>query len=202
MTGIAMKLLLTTLLTFAALSLAAGPLNPAECSTLFASLDKSAQVVLAALDGVSDAQWKFKPAPDRWSIAECAEHIVTADPAMFNFASQQLLKMAPPADAKHRTDEEALAPTLDRDKKVKTAEFLEPKGRLSDRAASIEAFRKSRDRIVEYVKATQDDLRAHGFPSPNGYVDGYQFLLTIAAHGERHAAQIAEVKADPAYPKK
>jgi hypothetical protein len=53
---------------------------------------------------------------------------------------------------------------------------------------------------VEYVKSTQDDLRAHGFQGPTGYVDGYQFLLSVAAHCERHAAQIAEVKASAGYP--
>jgi hypothetical protein len=50
-------------------------------------------------------------------------------------------------------------------------------------------------KVVEYVKTLQDDLRAHGIQSPNGYVDGYQFLLSLSAHGERHAQQIAEVKA-------
>jgi hypothetical protein len=51
------------------------------------------------------------------------------------------------------------------------------------------------------VKSTQDDLRAHGFQSPGGYRDGYQMLLTLAGHAERHSQQIAEVKADPKYPK-
>jgi hypothetical protein len=32
-------------------------------------------------------------------------------------------------------------------------------------------------------------------------LDGYQFILLIAAHSERHTKQILEVKADPNYPK-
>jgi hypothetical protein len=32
-------------------------------------------------------------------------------------------------------------------------------------------------------------------------LDGYQWLLMISLHSERHAAQIAEVKAHAAYPK-
>jgi len=31
--------------------------------------------VLDATKGLSDAQWNFKPAADRWSVAECMEHI-------------------------------------------------------------------------------------------------------------------------------
>jgi hypothetical protein len=32
-------------------------------------------------------------------------------------------------------------------------------------------------------------------------MDGYEFVLFIAAHSERHTKQILEVKADPNYPK-
>jgi hypothetical protein len=189
-------------LVLAALPLAAGPMTSDERNMLLMELDKSSHKVLASLEGVSEAQWKYKPGADRWSVAECAEHIVTADQAMFAFGTQQLLKMAPPADAVKRRDEAIVATTTDRGTKVKTAEFLEPKGRYADKAAVIEAFQKTRDKIVEYVRTTQDDLRAHGFQGPTGYVDAYQFLLTLAAHGERHALQIAEVKADAGYPKK
>lgn len=184
------------------LPLSAGPLTAEERSQLLWQLEKSSKIVLASLENVSAEQWVYKPAPERWSIAECAEHIVTADQMMFTFGSQQLLKMAPPADAKTRPDSAVLSSAVDRNLKVKTAEFLEPKGRYADKAAMTEAFQKGRAKIVEFVKTTQDDLRAHGFQSPGGYVDGYQFLLTLSAHGERHAQQIAEVKADAGYPKK
>lgn len=181
--------------------LAAGPLTSEERNLLLAQLEKSSKTFLSALEGVSAAQWSFKPGPDRWSVGECAEHVVTADQMMFAFATGQLLKMPAPADAKHRGDQEVLTAAVDRRTKVTTMEFLEPKGRYADKAAVIEAFRKAREPIVEYVRSTQEDLRAHGFQSPNGYVDGYQFLLSLSAHEERHSAQIAEVKADPKYPK-
>ena len=39
-------------------------------------------------------------------------------------------------------------------------------------------------------------------PHPEmGVMDGYQWLLLIAAHCERHTAQILEIKAMPGYPK-
>jgi hypothetical protein len=189
-------------LVFAAMPLAAGPLTAEERSQLLAQLESSSRIVMTALDNVSEAQWKFKPAPDRWSVAECAEHIAISDQMMFAFASQQLLKMTPPADAKKRPDGDILKAGSDRSTKVKTAAFLEPKGSYADKAAVIESMRKTRAQIVEYVKTTQDDLRAHGFQSPTGYVDAYQFLLSLSAHEERHSQQIAEVKADPGYPKK
>ncbi len=182
-----MKTLAVALALFA-LPLAAGPLTTEERTQLLTQLEKSSKIFLASLDGVSEAQWKFKAGADRWSIAECAEHIVTADTAMFAYETQQIVRMAPPADVVKRRDTAIMEMGADRGTKVKTAEFLEPKGSYATRAEVIEAFQKGRAKIVEYVKTTQDDLRGHGLQSPAGYVDAYQFLLSLAAHGERHAA--------------
>jgi hypothetical protein len=45
-------------------------------------------------------------------------------------------------------------------------------------------------------------LRDHAADTPMGTKwDGYEFILLIAAHSERHTNQIKEVKADPSYPK-
>ena len=122
---------------------------------------------------------------------------------MFTFASQQIMKMPAPDQPPERvSDDSVLASAADRGKKVKTAPFLEPAGRFASRAAVIEAFQKSRAAVVEYVKTTQDELRAHGLQTQTGYRDAYQFLMSLSAHAERHSQQIAEVKADAGYPKK
>jgi hypothetical protein len=42
-------------------------------------LDESHKEFVASISGLSDAQWKWKPAPERWSIGETAEHIVLAE---------------------------------------------------------------------------------------------------------------------------
>src|SRR5262245_45189718 len=195
-----MKAFFSTLL-LAVLPLAGATLTQSERETVLTLLTKSSKIVLNSLEGVSDTQWNYKPSGDRWSVQECAEHIAITDEMMFLFASQQLMKIPPPAGAKHQEDAEILRAAVDREHKVKTQPFLEPKGKYPTKAAVIEAFEKTRARIAEYVKTTQDDLRGHGFQGPNGYVDGYQFLLTLAGHAERHSQQIAEVKGTAGYPK-
>jgi hypothetical protein len=46
------------------------------------------------------------------------------------------------------------------------------------------------------------DLRAHVVAHPAlGPLDGYQWILTVAAHTERHTKQILEVKADTRFPR-
>src|SRR5438132_237686 len=42
-------------------------------------LESTRQGVQDATAGLSPAQWNFKPAPDRWSVAEVTEHIAAAE---------------------------------------------------------------------------------------------------------------------------
>jgi hypothetical protein len=46
-------------------------------------LEESRREFLAAIDGVTVEQWKWKPAPERWSVGETAEHIVLAEALLF-----------------------------------------------------------------------------------------------------------------------
>src|SRR5229473_1113247 len=59
-----------------------------------------------------------------------------------------------------------------------------------------------RGMVVEKVMTATTGLRDHVMDSPLGKLDGYEFVLFIAAHSERHTKQINEVKADPNFPKK
>src|SRR4026207_847142 len=45
---------------------------------------------LAATEGLSDAQWKFKAAPDRWSIAEASEHITVTEDTIWKLVSDKI----------------------------------------------------------------------------------------------------------------
>ena len=55
--------------------------------------------------------------------------------------------------------------------------------------------------LITSKKADAEDLRNHVSDSPTGPIDGYQALMFIAAHSARHTKQIAEIKADPNFPK-
>src|SRR5262249_62181078 len=62
-------------------------------------LQQTRDGVAAATKGLSDAQLKFKAAPDRWSIAETMEHIALAEDFIFMQVSEKIMKApAGPAD--------------------------------------------------------------------------------------------------------
>ncbi|MBI3483784.1 MAG: DinB family protein [Acidobacteria bacterium] len=90
----------------------------------------------------------------------------------------------------------------DRSQKFQAPEPLRPSGKWASPAETWKHFEASRKATIEYAKK-QADLRAHYMDSPAiKDMDGYEWLLFLSAHSERHTAQIREVKADAKFPKK
>ena len=183
----------------------AKPLTAEERDAALKNLQATRDAFLQSIAGLSEKQWRFKAAPDRWSVAEVSEHITVAESTIFGLVQGKI--MAGPATPEKRaevkvTDEVILQRVPDRSHKVQAPEFLQPTGRFADRAAVTKAFEDERKATMEYVKTTQDDLRDHFGPHPVlGTMDAYQWILLISAHSERHTKQIEEVKADPNFPK-
>jgi hypothetical protein len=62
-------------------------------------LQQTQNAVVGATKGLSEAQWRFKPAPDRWSIAETLDHIVIVQERVLGPVLDKLADApAPPAD--------------------------------------------------------------------------------------------------------
>jgi len=163
-------------------------------------LHATRKAFLDSLSGLTQAQWSYKPGPDRWSIAECAEHIATSEDFLFDVITNKVLKSpaSPPQTPPSRDQDEAvLRMVADRGKKFNAPEGLRPSGQWPSREALVQVFKQRRDRSIAFVRETQEDLRAHSQASR----DAYQWLLFLSGHTERHIAQIAEVKADRNFPK-
>jgi uncharacterized damage-inducible protein DinB len=168
-------------------------------------LQRTHDKFLQSIAGLSQKQWTFKPAPDRWSIAEVAEHITVSESGIFGLVQKQVMTSPAAPDKRDQVkgkDEIVMQRIPDRSHKAQAPEFLRPTGRWATEAALTQAFEASRQATMDYVRTTKDDLRDHFFDHPTlGTMDGYQWLLLISAHSERHTAQIEEVKADPNFPK-
>lgn len=167
-------------------------------------LKASREKFVNAVTGLSEAQLKFKPTPDRWSVAEVAEHITLAEDFLFNYANNGVLKTpATPEKERKITDDQVLAAVTDRSVKAQAPEPAKPTGKFKTISETMLEFEKKRARTIDFVKTTPIDLRSHfsGFGN-RGEIDGLQWFLVISAHCDRHIAQINEVKADPNFPKK
>ncbi len=180
-----------------------GAMSDTERAYLLDQLQQSKKAMLASIEGLSEAQWTFKPAPAVWSVQECAEHIVLAEGYIFG-GSQQIMKtpaVARPEKSNSEVDRVLVTRVQDRSQKATAPEPLVPGRKFATPADAAKAFTQARDQTIAYVKSTQDDLRTHVGPGPAGPMDAYQFLLLLSSHSARHTAQIREVEANAAYPK-
>ena len=70
-------------------------------------LEQTRSYAVGATKGLSDAQWKFKPSPDRWSILEIVEHIIAVQELVLGPIWQQLAEApAAPADRDYKQVDE------------------------------------------------------------------------------------------------
>jgi uncharacterized damage-inducible protein DinB len=198
------KLLVFGFMTALVVHAEGGAMSSEERAYLLDQLEQSRKAMLASIDGLTQAQWTFKPAPNVWSVQECAEHIVLAEGFIFE-GSQQVLKspaVERPERSNSQVDHIIVTRVQDRSQKATAPEALVPGRKFATPADAAKAFNAARDKTVAYVKSTQDDLRTHVGQGPAGPMDSYQFLLLLSAHSARHTAQIVEVEANAAYPKR
>jgi hypothetical protein len=191
-----------TAVLLAAFAARAQELTQADKDKALQYLEATKKDVLDATAGLSPAQWNFKPAPDRWSIAECMEHIAAAEDFIRDNIVNGVMK-APPAPGRDvaAIDAAILENVPARKTKVQAPDPIKPTNRYGSPEGSIRHFVESRAITEEFLKTTPG-LRDHAADSPSGAKwDAYEFILLIAAHSERHTNQIKEVKADPNYPK-
>ena len=194
--------LLLFALALACLPAAAQELSQADRDKGVQYLEQTRDGVVAAVSGLSDAQMHFKPGPDRWSVAECLEHIALSEDYLLGYVSGPIMKNGPGAADRDpaKIDAAVLAMIPDRSHKAQAPAALVPTGRWAT-DETLKHFLASREKTIDFLKATPN-LRAHVADSPIGQpLDAYEWLLFISAHSKRHTEQIDEVKADPNFPK-
>lgn len=186
------------------MTLANAHISPEARARVLGWLEQSQREFFAAIDDVSDAQWAWKPAQERWSVAETAEHIVVAEGLLFQVV-QRALEGPPNARWQEETtgktellvqvlpsgEGQAVAPAPFRPRERLTRD------QIKDRLAS------QRIDIVRFASGTDVPLRAftrvHPFPE-FGTLNAYQWLIYVPLHTLRHSKQIAELKATPGFP--
>ena len=160
--------------------------------------------LVKTVKGLSEAQLKFRAAPDRWSVEDCIKHIAAAEMGLRQFLDNTLKQPATPDKRSEIkvSDEDLIKMIEDRSRKAQAPKELRPENtpfKSADEA--LTSFKDNRDKLLDFVKNTQEDLRNHIAELPFGKIDGYQFVLFISAHSNRHTQQIKEVMHDPNFPK-
>lgn len=172
-------------------------LTAEERSAAIAELEDSRRRLFEAIDGVTEEEWGRRPAEDRWSIAECVEHVGAAElPLERLFAAGAREQPTEEERRRIRRNDDYVRNFLrDRSQKGEAPERIRPRGRFATREEAIETFEQRRAANIAWVRATTEPLRDRFGQHPfAGVIDGYQWLLFLSAHCDRHAAQIEEIR--------
>jgi DinB superfamily len=175
-------------------------MTPEERQKAGAFLDETRENMLRAAKGLSPAQLQYKPAPDRWSVAECLEHAALVETLVLGNI-HNAIKEAAGSPKTDMTDEALLRMVTDRSGRTQAPERIVPTGKIPCDQL-VGEFEAARKRMSEFVANTNVSLRQFAFPHPRfGQVDCYQWVLLTAGHGDRHRKQVEEVIADAGFPR-
>ncbi|HYL39567.1 MAG TPA: DinB family protein [Bryobacteraceae bacterium] len=185
------------------------PALPEELRDLCEQIDNIKEDALELSAPLDESQWNWKPAPARWSIAECLTHLNVVNgldlpqitdvmkrgradgwtgtgPFRYGFLSRRFVRMSEaPGKIKMRAPKVYL-PSLVQSKEIVVAEFLSIHDRL-------------RQLVVE---SNGLDLARIKVPSPFPWVKfplGARFAV-LTAHDRRHLRQAWEARKQPDFP--
>ena len=178
-------------------------MQPAERELVLHHLAASRERLIEAVAGLSAEQRSFRPAEDRWSVADCVEHLTLVEAFVYG-QMQRVLATAPDAAKKPEVQGKSqviLEHVPTRNRKVKGPAPVMPTGRWAVFEDLLREFEAVRERTTHFAADTQADLESHFFPHPIlGDLDCYQWLLFLGTHCERHVRQLEEVKAEACFP--
>ena len=179
------------------------PMSDTDREHLLVHFEMTSQMLAEEVRGLSPAQLEYKATPDRWSIRECVSHLAVAEPDYWR-ELQKAIKAAPDMASKKSSasDADIMWYGIDRVVHTKTGGGHEKVETYRDLDEALRRFQTLRATMTEYIKTTDDDLRAHSFGEYGETIDSWQWMLEISTHAERHIQQIREIKNDPGFPKK
>lgn len=172
-------------------------------AALIGELERSHIALLNAARGLTSTQFIWKPAPDRWSVAETLEHVALVE-GLFQGRLNRMSSAEPSGEAAERLagkSEAVVQAGRNREIKRSAPGPAQPQGVFTTFEAFEAHFTPLRQRSITFVQTTDAPLHAvtevHG---ALGELSGHQWLCLLAAHCERHTAQAHEVRATPGFP--
>ena len=153
---------------------------------------------LAQFATASDTQWTFRPSPNAWSMAHVTEHVATSNRNIARVLAKPLLSS--PLAGRVPDVIDAEIPYLFY-RGEEPPNVAAPAGDWTDRKVAAEALEASARAILDWLRGVSADLRTFGVAHPAfGVLDGVQWLLFVAAHVERHRAQLIGIRRHPDFP--
>lgn len=184
--------------------LAQTPLTQAEKDFAIQYLNEATKELEQTVKGLNEAQLKFKPDANSWSVEDCLKHLTISEVNIWAGMVEAPMQQTPDPSKRSEVpadDKMLLGMIESREQKVQTSESFQPVNKEGDFKTVLKEFKDLRAEHLKWVKKTNEDLRNRYAQTPVGTIDTYQAVLFISGHVKRHTAQMKEVKASEGFPK-
>jgi len=158
--------------------------------------DQTDRDFIAAIEGLNEAQWTFKPGARRWSIQQIAEHIVLVASLGTAGVEKALCQEFDPNVQEPAGLFDAMKlRVMDRSLRgMQAPEPVSPRGVWSVEE-TLQRFRQMRSIARTLLEQRDAPLKSRAFALMPGTYNCHHWLILTSLHTRRHLAQIAEVKA-------
>jgi superfamily II DNA/RNA helicase len=162
-------------------------------------LDRTRTDLRRAVDAVPAARRGEKPDADRWSVADVLEHLCIVEARIAGLVSKAVAEAKPSGLARETSTSSVLTSMnltelANRERRLTAGETSRPTGTVS----ADDAWRAlTRARRALHTALREGDgwaLETLSAPHPRlGALNLYQWIVFVAGHESRHAAQIREI---------
>lgn len=184
-------------------------MQKADLANLINAANKVAEDARSVFGYLTPSQLNWKPAPERWSVGQCFDHLITTNKGYFPVVENVLagkkstflesLPVLPGLAGKLLI--KSLDPSSTR--KIKAPKKFQP-AQSDIRASVINDFIDQQARIVEKMKATKHlDLEKIVITSPVSAAITYSLMdayRIIVVHEQRHFQQAKRVTEESGFP--
>jgi hypothetical protein len=170
---------------------------PLSLHAILEKLRLSGEQFLATFQGIPDPDWRQKPHPDAWSMAEVAEHIAIIEAQVRQLVIERMSAAPAPAELLQATagKDEVIDRSMADLHRRSAPELTMPKGRWASAEELSQSFRDNRERLIEFMRTTTIDADTHAWEHlAFGPLTLRQWLFFQCRHVERHTLQMLALR--------
>jgi hypothetical protein len=179
--------------------------------TIVSAAEENSTAARELFSGLSNAQLNWKPAPEKWSIAQCLDHLTVTSREFEGYFSDALVRGRKkwPVSTGPTYRPSFLGGWLiklvhpETGRNLTAPKIFRP-AESSNIGKPLEAFLKQQERFIEFVRETNGvDYNRTRLRSPVTPLMRYSladaFVVTVV-HGRRHLAQARRVRETSGFP--
>jgi uncharacterized damage-inducible protein DinB len=164
---------------------------PQEMKDVSGQLEHARAELIVVVTGLTEEQARTRPAPERWSVLECLEHVCFVERRFLGMIKAS--EPGTPAERDAAKEAALVERVVDRSNRRTAPEAVRPAGKYGSLSEALQDFNAARDETLRFASEQGANLLTRSANhAALGPLNGVEALLLIANHGRRHTAQMQE----------